>query len=423
MNLLWRDNLPLRTTRMLGDYAVSEVLAHLLGDLTEARFRMPRISPTRYHAADHPAEITRAFIADQETASFEVAVAPDILGHVCTFVDFPGPIPADAQVSACGRGARDSLTGELLTNPGDQMRYLARLAGREDTFQQLREQCAAADIRLAVRVAEIKSYRAWLDDVAMSAGAIWCPGMSMRYPAAVSGHVRQLTGKTTRLRDQPAATVDDTADILRIGYDRSDATGRPQKHIELTASPQRYGGIAMELELPFLRSTAGAVAVGVPILQRLACERYSVPLESSVAAVRPGDWLAIDLAEWPLPGTPTVMAIGVTVDPATRSVEIDAEWMRTPPEVRVTAHTLALADTTDASVEISARNGVVTMTIRDPDGRAVFGARVSLDGGPAQTTNDRGQVSFPYTSTGVPTEHELAIEAPGLEDQTLFILL
>ena len=45
MNLLLSELLPLRTTRMLGDYAVDAVLAQRFGDLTRARFPLVQLTP------------------------------------------------------------------------------------------------------------------------------------------------------------------------------------------------------------------------------------------------------------------------------------------------------------------------------------------------------------------------------------------
>jgi hypothetical protein len=97
--------------------------------------------------------------------------------------------------------------------------------------------------------------------------------------------------------------------------------------------------------------------------------------------------------------------------------------MRTTPTVSITSHSVALDSLTGEALEIAQRNGSVTFTVYDADRRGLQGARVSLDGGGPRTTDARGQVSFAYTTTATPTQHEIAIEAPGKVAQSLTILL
>lgn len=419
MRLLYED-FPLRTTRDLGDFAESSPLAIIFGDLSQARFPLRRISATRGHAADHPMQITGAGTATTATASYEANVEADIRGVMCTFVDFLAPVPADQQMWALGKGMLNPRTGALIENPGEIMERMAVIAGRSDNFQTLREECAAADIRVAVRVAEVKSIRAWLDVVAQSAGGVWCaPNISRRYPADVSGYVLALD-KYTASNIKVSITVEDTADILRVAYDFCDATGQPRKHLELTANPQRFGGLVKEISLPCIRSAANAVTICTPILQRMSGERCDVQLDSSNMTIRPAHWLTLDHPDWPLPGAdPQIMVIAVDVDHANHKVGVIGETLRTTPMITITAHSLALDDTFAGSLEVSERNGIATFTVRDESGKGIAGARVTFDGSAPKTTDARGMVSFAYT----PGQHEIAIEAPGRVPQTLTVTL
>lgn len=424
VDLLLYEQLPLRSTRQLGDFAEDAPLAHVYGDLTKARFPLRRISATRGHAADHPMEITGAGSGSLRTDSWQAVIEPDRTGHVCTFVDFGAPVPSDDMMWAYGRGKRDPIDNTLIANPGNVLANIAAIGGRTDLFQGLREESAAAGILLAGRVAESKSIRAWLDVPAQSAGAIWAPGMSRRYPGPVSGYVLELDKMTTSLASDPSAAVEDTADILRIAYDWCDATDKPQRYIELTANPQRFGGVVKELAAPWLRTPANAVTVGTPILQRLAGERYDVPLNSSQTTIRPGQWLKLTHPAWPFSGAaPVLMALSVNVNRAARAVEISSEWQRTTPDVSVTAHSVGLDDLSGDRLEVTARSGSVTFTVYDENNRGIQGARVSLDGGQPKTTDARGQVSFPFVAGAVKVLHEIVIEAAGRGTQKLFIPL
>jgi len=115
-----------------------------------------------------------------------------------------------------------------------------------------------------------------------------------------------------------------------------------------------------------------------------------------------------------------VMVTGAAIDPRSGSSELDCEWQRTTPAVSVVAHSAALDDLSGESLEIKARNGVVTFTVRDANGRGLPGAKVSLDGDTPKTTDDAGQISFTYSTGG---EHEIAIEKEGFLSQSLKVQL
>lgn len=421
MQLLLYELLPLRTARMLGDYADDAPLPHVYGDLTTARFPLVRISDTRGLAADHPMEITAAYVGDTATSSWSSSVEPDARGSMCTFVDFGAPVASGVPMAAAGRGKRSPLTGGLITNPGEVLEDVARIAGRSDSFQQLREECAATGLAIAGRVASLQSIRGQFDAIAESAGAIWAPAMSRRYPTITrSGSLVELT-RMTASGLRVSATVEDTADLLRLGYDVADATGKPQHYLELTASPQRFGGAIKELSLPWLRTAANAVTVGTPILQRLAGERYAVSFNSSRTDIRPGMWIKLVAhPEWPLAGDdPTIMVLSVNVDAAAGAIEISGETLMTTPTVNVTAHSVALPDAFHGALEVSKRNGVATFTVYDEQRRPLVGASVSLDGGPPKITNERGIVTFVATA-GL---HVLDISGAGYEALQIEVML
>lgn len=408
--------MPLRTSRQLGDYAVDAPLAHVFGDLTAARFPLVRLTPTRGHAADHPMEITGAGTGTTPTSSYAAVVEADATGKVCTFVDFGAPVDAADQMWAYGRGVRNPLTGALMTNPADILEYISALCGRSDKFQQLREECAAAGIRLAGRVADNTiSIRATNDLWTQPAGAIWSPGMARRFPSLPSGYVIDLDDQVSENITVDEVS-DDTADVLRISYDQCDVTGKPQKSIELTANPQRFGGIALELSLPNLRTPANAEAVGVPILQRQAGRRYTVGMDTARFEIRPGQWIKLrSHPEWPTPDIdPPVMILSVNPDRDSETSPISGEFQASYPEITVTAHSILLADTFNGSLEVSERNGIATFTVFDENHKGLQGARISLDGGAPKTTDASGQAPFPYISGHT---YRIDVEAAGRQSQ------
>jgi hypothetical protein len=93
------------------------------------------------------------------------------------------------------------------------------------------------------------------------------------------------------------------------------------------------------------------------------------------------------------------------------------------PTVTVTAHSIALAATREAGVEVAVKGGVVTLTPVDADGKAIPDATVSLDGGPSKKTGPDGSVSFAIKTSTPPKEHRLAMKAPGKVATVQTILL
>lgn len=421
MNLLLSEMLPLRTTRMLGDYAVDAVLALRFGDLTHARFPLVQLTPQKWFAADHAMEITAVDIDAEITAGWNYGIESDTAGHSWTVVNLAAAAPPGALVSAGGRGKRNPATGALLENPAEIIEYLSSFAGRSDIFPALRAECAAAGIRIADSVDQLISIRSSFDRIVESIGAIWTPQMARLYPTStIAGPVLALTLDDVGDLSVSASLVD-TADILRLSYDVADATGKAQHYIELSASPQRYGGVVAEITAPALRTPANAEAIGRAKLERMAGERYDVAFSSSRTDIRPGSWWRlVDHPEWPFEGDdPVLMILSVEVSPDANAAQVTAETILARPIVTVSAHSLALPDTSEGAVEVGFKNGVLTLKILDKDGKPLVGARVALDGSAAKTTDDRGLVTF-NTTVG---KHTLAIEAAGYAPQILELSL
>lgn len=417
MRLLLSEPVPLRTTRQLGDFAEARALPHRYGDLRAARFALIRLSATEFLAADHDMAIDAVYVDDEKTLTWEQRLNRDDDGHQWTTVLFGSPIDQSATVSATGTGKRNRATGALLQNPAEIMEDVLALCGRGETFPELRAEAAAAGLVLAGSLTQSQSIRAQLDEIACSAGAIWTPSSSRLYPAA------QVSGRVIDLEPAEAgglsvsAVIADTCDVLRLAYDVSDASGRPQRYMELTASPQRFGGVVAEIELPWLRTAANAEALGTRMLKRMAGERYRVEFRAERIDIRPGQWVRlVGLQEWPIPGPdPVLMVLSVDVELGTRSSAVAGEVVLATPDVAVTSHSVGLPDTSDGGVDVSFRNGIATFTVRDQDGKPVAGARVTLDGGDPKRTDEQGRVSFSARQG----PHELLIEATGMLTQRI----
>lgn len=417
MRLLLSENLPLRTTRQLGDFASDEVLPIRIGDLRNTRFPLRKLTDTDWLAADHPMPITAVYVDDEATAGFDVQLRSDNTGNTWTVVRLAAPAPPDAKISASGIGVRDPTSGELINNPAAIAEYVLRRAGRSETFPLLRAECAANDIVLAGSLDRVQAIRAWVDEIMYSSGAMWTPEAARLYPTTVvAGYVAALDrfGGCTDLL--PKSNLDDTADILRVSYDLNDATGRPQQFVELTASPQRFGGLAKEVTLRWLRKASNAEAIGRRMLQRMAGVRYSIEHETDNVRLRPCTWTRlVDNPQWMIPGAdPTPMILSVTINPDGKTAGMRSEFIASTPTIEVTAHSIALPSTITAAVSIAITDGVATFTITDDNGKPVKDALCSLDGGAAKKTNEEGKVAFSVTPATPPKKHQLVVQAPGM---------
>lgn len=424
MYLLLYESLPLRTSRMLGDFSDDFVLSHRIGDLRGTRFLLKKLTETEWFAADHAMEMTGVQVNDEAITAWEAQTRTDIDGNTWTVVVLGAPAPPNASVTGSGIGKRDTRTGRRIENPADVMEYMLRLAGRSEIFPQLRAETAAEGMVLAGSIDVFKSIRSWLDNVAYSAGAIWTPELARLYPNPI------VRGPVTDLDRFNAANLDvttdiqDTCDVLRVSYNIDESNGRPLSYVELSARPYSYGGIAQEVTLSWVRTASNAESIGRRMLQRMAGVTYAIALTATGdvgSGLRPCQWARLnDHPGWPIDATsPVAMALATSVTPDQRSSEVALEVTTSYPAIVVTAHSVAVPLGVGAAVDVSISNGIATFTVSDDNGQPLHDALASLDGGPAQKTDQQGKVRFPVVTSSPARKHELAVEAPGF---TPFVL-
>jgi hypothetical protein len=425
MNLLLSERLPLRTTRMLGDYAEDQVLPHRLGDLRHAPFPLIRLADGELFAADHPMTITGFQVDRVDVKGYDFQLRSDSLGNTWTVVRPAAPPPSDAKLSATGIGRLDTRTGNLIQNPAEIMEYILRLAGRSEIFPRLRAEASAAGLALAGSIDSAQTIRAWLNEIAYSAGAIWTAQDARLYPTTTVKPPVVDLDKLSALGIAVTSILDDTADVLRVSYDWNAADGKPQHYVELSANPQRYGGVVAEVVLKWLRTPANAEAVGRRILQRMAGVRYNVTHATNRTDLRPCAWTRLNAhPQWPIDGAdPVAMVLAVDVTPQAKTVQVQSEVIASVPVITVTAHSDALPAEVGGGVEVAELNGIATFTLVDDNARPIQDARVSLDGAPAKKTDALGRAAFPVVPSTPPKAHTLAMEAPGKTPVTIQVLL
>lgn len=420
MNLLLSENLPLRSSRQLGNYLDSKPLGRRYGDLRNTRFPMLKLSDTKAFAADHRMRLTDCYVGDLRSTAWEQAFENDNDGNVWTVVNFAAPIPTDKVVSGSGLGVENRKTGALIENPADVFEDYMSLAGRSSNWGRLRSECAAAGIVIAHSIDSEITIGGALDDVARNIGAIWTPNNASLYPADITGYIAELD-RQFAADIKLSESLTDTCDILQIGFDYDYATNRPQKHLTLSANPQRFGGVTEFLELPMIRIARLAEEIGSRLLRRMNGERFRVFFNSSEVSLRPGSSVRlVDPIAWPFDdGDPVVKVLQVNVNYAANSTQVIGEYQRTVPAVTLTAHSYALSVTSEESIQVAFENGVAEIQLLDKDKRPLSNVHVSLDNGLAETTNEQGIVRF-ETTIG---EHKLTIERAGYDPQTITIFL
>ena len=283
----------------------------------------------------------------------------DAAGNTWTVVEFAAPVPDEAEVSATGTGKRNPTTGALLENPAEIIEDVLRLAGRAESWDFLRAECAAAGLRLAGSITESKSIRATIDDIATSAAAIWTPSMARLYPTAtVAGYVQELD-KMLVANLIVKADLTNTADVVRVFYDPDSASAKAQHFVELSSNPQIYGGVVREFTLDSLRTPGNAEAVCRRLLPWFAGERYDVTFDCGDKSVRPGQWVRlVGHPEWPFSGAdPEVMILGADVEQNSKTAQCRGVVVLTAPGIAVTGHSVALPTTRNAGVEVGVKDG------------------------------------------------------------------
>lgn len=428
MYLLLYESLPLRTSRMLGDFADDFALPHRLGDLRSSRFLLKKLSDTEWFVADHAMQVTAVQIDDETISGWEQQTRTDVDGNTWTVVVLAAPAPPNASVTASGIGRLDDRTGRLIDNPADIMEYMLRLSGRSEIFPQLRAETAAEGITHGGSIDVFKSIRSWLDNVAYSYGGVWTPELARLYPTpVVRGAVTDLD-RFNAANMQVTTDIEDTCDILRVSYNVDESNGRALSYVELSARPYSYGGVAKEVVLAWVRTASNAESIGRRMLQRMAGRTYTIALTGTGdvgSGVRPCHWVRLnDHPGWPIDNTsPVAMALATSITPDQRSSEISLEYTASYPAIVVSAHSIAVPFGVGAAVDVAISNGVATFTILNESSRPILDALVSLDGGTPKKTDGQGRVSFSITPATPPRRHELAVEAPGFTPFLLDVYL
>lgn len=421
MRLLLSENLPLRTTKDLGDYVVDEVLPWRFGDLRDSWFDLIKLEDDVWFVADHPMTVTEVRVGKEITSGWQRELQSDDQGRTWTVVRLAAAAPEGQKVSALGTGYRSPVNGQLVENPADVIQVVEEIAGRSGDWSQLRAECSRDGIFVAGSLDSQQTVQAWIHEITSSVGAIWSNDVKRLYPVDTPTELVWLL-ESDRVHDlRTSADAQETSDILRVGYDWSQADGRALHSITMEAKPTRFGGKITQLDLKWLRKPRAAELVTGRLLQRLASRRYQVRFSTDETNIRPGHWVKLIAHPlWPFTeGDPTLMVVSVLSDPLKLTTEITGEVMYSTPSVEVLTFSLAVDNTETGQVDVEFKNGIATFTVLDDNNQPLVGARCALDGGLVKFTNTQGKVSFTTTRGS----HQLVIEHELYNSQTLLVKL
>lgn len=410
MSLLLSENLPLRTSAALGDYAAETILPVVYGDLSGVESPVVKLSETVYLCADHPAQLSAVYLDGGAIHGWAQDTGVDRSGHAWCRLTLAAPPPPGGVITVAMRGKRDPRTGTLIEHPADVLQDVLALAGK--TWDCSRLKMELPGMAIAGRLDALQSVRAWADDITRSCGVVWSERRVAAYPAP-AGVVSETLDAGNCSVTSAEASVRDAADRLELAFDYHPARGEFAQTMIFGANPSPFPASPIDLpparvEAPWLRQTADAIALASRLLERLARQRLSVTLQAD-AAIRPGDWITLDHPELPGGATP-MMALSVAWEPGSPAREIGGEiYLSGPPAIQLENHARAIRPKGIGGITSAWRNGVVTFTLLDENKQPLQNARVALDGSAPRTTSAQGKVSFDAPRGA----HRIAITASG----------
>lgn len=396
------DDLALRTSDVLGDFADTFVLEHRYGDLRKSKMRMGKITDTLYFLADHPMlSVDSVQDSGQEIKEWRALTKTDKAGVTSTYVELAGePSRLDAIMTAGGQGKLSSVTGKLIENPADIITDVVKLNGRALSFPLFREECARRGIKFAGSLDEIKNLRLYIKSILESVGALWVNNNVVLFPQDIT-YAKAINSYT-----EPTykATSEERAGSVKVAYNYNEGSNKYGSFVVVKAVNSPYVKERVEY-CKWLRDNTTAIELANRLAGFYAGEVVSVNCEIEGSA-HSGDAVSLTGAFFSTP----FLITEATPRPESTSIIgklILSKWEK----LVLVNYTAELPITQKEGIELEFEDGTLTITIYDTDNKPFVGAFVSLDKGSPKKTNSRGRVSFKTTAGG----HVLDIAAPGFE--------
>jgi hypothetical protein len=411
------DNLPLRTSAVWGGWREVKVLPWGWGQVTVAPIQYSSDQRV-FFLLDHPiAGVDEVRRDDVATPAYEWRNAVDSTGRACSFIELAQPLAEGERLAVTLRGRMHPDTGRLLTSPAEILHDVLRhLAGAPVHWADLDDyRTETAEWVLGGLLDDnTVSVRAAVDGLMQSAGAAWAgamPGIAFTWPPLPDDAAPALRADRLAAEEPEAATsATGLFTVLRVLYDYDHAAGRYRRAIQLRApdAARDYGELELEWPAPWLRTPRHAEALGQRMLAWLARPRWRLQWRQAFADVATGAWVDIAHPLAPLAGRHRL--IGARLDLSAASLECTVEApVGDAPRIETERLSTAFDPVIQAGITVEVAGSEIIFTARDEQGRALPGARITLNGQATRIADSAGRVSFPVQRG----RHVLLIEADG----------
>lgn len=208
-----------------------------------------------------------------------------------------------------------------------------------------------------------------------------------------------------------SARSSDLATVLRVEY-AHDATGQPTQSLTLEApsAVRRFGRIEKVHSARWVKTPRMAYGIGQAILSLKARPAWTISAGIPPRIARqlmPGDDVVLS-HPW-LPGG-TALVVDLAEEPLAAKASMTCRLAAgSAPTVVVVRQSAQFAPLPAGGVGVAYKDGVATLTILDETGKALVGAKVTLDDAKTRTTDAKGQAQF-ATPRGT---HHIEIAASG----------
>jgi len=418
------DKIPLRTSADLGAYTEIYTLPRVLGQTA--------ITPVRYDASGHLwllsdgviEGVDRVEMDGAPISAWSLQIGADDGGHPVSVLETQAQVTDPGKLRVSLRGELHPRTGQRLERPDLQLEFIAQLAGlglEPGQFDDLRAHCETAGLKTAgVLDDHTQTVQHWMDAVARGAGLAWSlefPGIGLPWPQAPDADTVATLDAADSPRLGATAAARDLCTRLELeyAYDPSRNDRRAVLVLRAPTAIDRYGEITRRITADWLQDARAALAYGTRYLEYYARPLWTLTASAPISTVAPGQSVAID---HPLSPVTAGRLTERTRDAGGETWVLQAP-AGAPPTVQIERSVAGVAIDPAAALLVQIQDDTAAVLITDPNGAALPGARVTVDGATTKIADAAGWVYLPADNA----EHELLIQYPGLTDQRLRVIL
>lgn len=423
------SDLPLRTSAVWGAFGEVQVIPHRYGRVRGPALRYDN-SARRYVWADHASNgIIEVYVDGQRSSGWAWRNMQDVTGHAVTMIELT--MPTTGIVESVGFGKVDSVSGSLLTNPGqiiaDVMTSIAGRSAPDTTW--LTYEAAKLGIVCAGQIDEAQTIQSAIGAICESVGATFSPrarSFARVYPGGLyeGGSASAESGWTIDLAhvDSAATSIAGIVNAVTIRFDYRGREASRTIELDCPDSITRYGRRERTIEARWIADAHVAYAVAERLLTWRAEPGWQFKASDISHDIR-----ALSVVHWDgitaLPEPESAIVVASLYDPMARKSEIEFERLtQAGAAIRLVRQSSTIEDqqVTHAAIQTAGDQRRIKLT--NPDGSPLAAATVLLDGTITRTSDEGGYVSFPINVTP-PGIHTLKITDTAGNVTTLQLLI